>query len=78
MDKTYEKIAIFLPFLNSCFYNLRRLFLFSEYRQTHFPGAVCAKKEKNHGLIPLEKSQFFDFFNFLFSYSKKGFSPFLE
>ena len=45
MDKTYEKIAIFLPFLNSCFYNLRRLFLFSEYRQTHFPGAVCAKKE---------------------------------
>ena len=41
---------------------------------THFPGLYSLKKKKiqkwpilhqNHGLTPLEKSQFFDFLNFL-------------
>ena len=41
---------------------------------THFPGLYCLKNKKmekwpildqNHRLTPLEKSQFFDFLNFL-------------
>ena len=55
--------------------------MFLEYRETHFPGLFCRKKKmeklpifnKNHILTPLEKSQFFDFMNFLFLSSRKVF-----
>ena len=44
-----------------------------EYRKTDFPGRHCLKKrlknghffDKKHELNPLEKSQIFDYFNFL-------------
>ena len=47
--------------------------------------AILPKKKKlekwpfldqNHGLTPLEKCQFFDFLNFLFSDSRKAFFSF--
>ena len=49
-------------------------FFFLEYRETHFPGLFFLKYKngkianfyQNHGLTTLEKSQFFDFLNFLF------------
>ena len=64
----------FFDFLNFFFYGLERRFYVLEYCKTHFPGLYCLKKEmekwpffgQNHGLTPLEKSHFFDFFYFLF------------
>ena len=58
----------------SCFYSLERRFFVLEYHERHFPGLYCVKKkvekwpflERNHGLNPLEKCQFFDFLIFLF------------
>ena len=43
-------------------------------KKSHFPSLYCLKKklqkwpflDKNRGLTPLEKCQFFDFMNFLF------------
>ena len=64
---------------------LRKLFYFLEYleyRQTHFAGCFLQKIKtwknfkffyQNHGLTPLAKSQFFDFFNFLILRSKNVF-----
>ena len=64
----------FFNFWTCCFYSLERRFFVLEYRKTHFPGLYCLKKtmgkwpmfDQNHGLTPLEKSQFFDFLNLLF------------
>ena len=64
----------FLDFLNFFFYALERRFFVQEYCKTHFPGLYCKKKDmekwsffdQNHGLTPLEKSQFLDFLNFFF------------
>ena len=68
------KISIFPTFLTSCFYTLEIRFFVLEYHKTHFRGKYCIKKKvekwpflnQNHGLTSLEKSQFFDFLNFLF------------
>ena len=58
------------------------LFLFLKYSQTHFFLAYFAQNknmatfyifDQNHGLTPLEKSQFFDFFNFSFLQSSSHF-----
>ena len=65
----------FFDFLNVLFYRLDRRFFVLEHCKTPFPGLYCKKKkdmekwpfvEQNHGLTPLEKSQFFDFLNLLF------------
>ena len=63
----------FFDFLNFFFLSLERRFFVLKYRKRHLPYLYCLKKrklekrpffEQNHGLTPLEKSQFFDFFNF--------------
>ena len=64
----------FFDFSASCFYSIERRFFALEKRKTHFTGLDCFKKktekwpilDQNHGLTPLEKSQFSDFFNILF------------
>ena len=51
------------------FYSLKRRFFALEYRKRYFPGLYCPPKKveemaifkQNHGLTPLEKSQFFYF-----------------
>ena len=71
----------FFDFLNFFFYSLKRRFFVVEYRKRHFPVLYCLKKklekwpflDKNHGLTPLEKCRFFDFFNLLFLYPRKAF-----
>ena len=68
------KISIFWLFEPFCFYTVEKRFFVQEYRKRHFPGLYCLKKklekwpflDEKHGLTPLEKSQFFDFLNFLF------------
>ena len=63
-----------MTFSTSCFYSQERRFFVLEYQKTHFPALHYLKKEveewpildKHHGLTPLEKFQFFDFFNFFF------------
>ena len=70
----FGKKSIFRPFSTSCFYSLKTRFFLLEYRKIHFPILYCLKKKvekmailnHNHGLTPLEKSQFFDFSNFFF------------
>ena len=65
----------FSTFLTLFFWGLERRFFVLEYCKSHFPGLYCKKKkdmekwpffDQNHGLTPLEKSQFFDFLNFFF------------
>ena len=73
----------FFDFKTSCFYSLERLFFGLGYRHRHFPCLYCLKKklekwsflDKNHGLTPLKKCQFFDFLNLLFIYPRKAFFP---
>ena len=68
------KYPNFSIFLTSRFYSLESNFCFENIVK-HIFLAYFAKNEnrakfhisnQNHGLTPLEKSQFFDFFNFLF------------
>ena len=71
--KPWENIN-FSNFSTSTFYSLEKPFSVPEYRKTPYPGQDCLKKkkkywailDKNHGLTPLEKSQFLDFVTFLF------------
>ena len=71
--KPWENIN-FSNFSTSTFYTLEKPFSVPEYRKTPYPGQDCLKKkknywailDKNHGLTPLEKSQFLDFDTFLF------------
>ena len=64
----------FFNFLNLFFYSLERRFFVLEYRKGHFPMLYCRKKKmekwsfsgQHHGLLLLEKCQFFDFSNYLF------------
>ena len=64
----------FFDFFNFLFDTLERSFFVLEYRKRHFPGLSCLKKKLRKTAIfgpkpwvtPLEKYQFFDFFNFLF------------
>ena len=64
----------FSTFLTSCFYSLERRFFVLEYPIRDFHSLYLLKKklekwpflDQNHGLTPLEKCQFFDFFNILF------------
>ena len=71
----FGKISIFgLKFQTSCFYSLESCLFVLEYRKTFsYPVIPQEKKvvkwpilDQNHGLTPLEKSQFFDFSNFVF------------
>ena len=77
----FAKISIFRLFQLLVFIAIRRLFE-KEYHKTHFPDLDCLKKKKcknrqffdqNYGLTPLEKSQFFIFFNSLFLQHIKAF-----
>ena len=70
----FGKMSIFRLFWTSCFYSLERLFSVLDYRKRHCFGLYCLKKKKlekwpfldqNHGLTPLEKCQFLDFFELL-------------
>ena len=76
------KMAIFLTFLTSCFYNLEKRFFVLEYRKRQFSYLFYLKKKKlekwpffdqNHGLTPFEKCQIIDFLNFMFLYPRKAF-----
>ena len=71
----FPKIAIFSTFWTSCFYRLDGRLFVLEYRKTNFSCSIMIKKKKiekwpildqNHGLTPLQKSQFFHFLNLLF------------
>ena len=72
----------FVNFWTSCFYSLERRFCVLEYHERHFPGLYCLKNnlekwpflDQNHGLTPLEKCQFFDFFEFFYIAPKGDFS----
>ena len=65
----------------SCCSSLVRRFFVLECRKRHSPALYCLKiilekwpfLDQNHGLIALEKCQFFDFLNVLFLYSRKTF-----
>ena len=61
----------FSTFCTCFFYSLERRFFVLDYRKIHLPRLHCLKKKKlekwpfldqNLGLTPLEKCQFFDFF----------------
>ena len=73
--------SIFLTFSTFSFYSLQRYFFDLQYHKTHLTGLYCIKRknekwpivEQNRGLTPLKKGPFFDFFNFLFLYSRKIF-----
>ena len=77
----FRKMSIFRLFELLVFYSQERHFFVLEYRKTHFPGLYWLKKkslekslffDQNHGLTPLEKCQFFDFFKLLFFIAYKG------
>lgn len=77
MDYPLWKIPNLSTILTCFLTNLETRFFILEYGETHLFGLFCnclkqqqkKKKEKlppfhqDHGLIPLEKSQFFDYFN---------------
>ena len=77
----FGKISIFRLFELLFFCSLERRFFVLEYHRTHFPGLYWVQKklekwpflDQNHGLTPLEKCQFFDFFNFLFIQPRQAF-----
>ena len=81
MHKPLWKNPNISTFSTSCFYTLERRFYHLQYRKTpfsglkhiflpYFPENRNLEKlpifDQNHGQTPLKKSQFFDFFNFLF------------
>ena len=80
-DQNHGKMSIFLLFELLVFIALKGVFLVLEYYKRHFPGLYCLKKklkkwpflDENHGLTPLEKSQFFDYLNFFFLQPRKAF-----
>ena len=59
----------FFDFWTSCFHSVEKPFFVLEYRKRHFRALYCLKRklakwpflDQNHGLTPLEKCQFFDF-----------------
>ena len=71
----------FFEFLNFFFYGLERRFFLLEYFKTHFSVLCCPKRtmekwpffDQNHGLTPLDKSQFFALFELLVFIAQKGF-----
>ena len=73
MDNPFGKTSIFRRF-ELLVYGVESRFFVLEYCKTHFYCLYCLKKEfeecpflnQNHGLIPLEKFQVFDFLNFWF------------
>ena len=83
----FGKMSVFWTFETCCFYSLQRRFFVLEYLKRIFPGPYSEKKKKfekrpfldqNDGLTPSEKSQFFDFLNFLFLSPRKAFLSVLE
>ena len=65
----------FSTFLHPCFNCQDKRFSFLEYREIHFSGIFVPEikgwknftlVDQNHGLTPLEKSQFCQFLNSLF------------
>ena len=70
----FEKSQFFWLFEVVVFIAYKGVFYVLGYPKTHFSGLNCLKKkgeklpsfDQNHGLNPLEESQFFDFLNFLF------------
>ena len=72
--KSFGKISIFRLFQLLVFTALKGVFLFKNIVKHIFLACIAKNKnvqkwpilDINCGLTPLEKSQFFDFFNFLF------------
>ena len=74
--------SLFFDILNLFFYFLERRFLAQGYHKRHFSGQYCIKikkmekgsiLDKNHGLTPIKKSEFFDFLNMFFLKVRKAF-----
>ena len=72
----------FSTFLHPCFNCQDKHFSFLEYREIHFSGIFVPEikgwknftfVDQNHGLTPLEKSQFCQFLNSLFFFLTSGF-----
>ena len=72
----------FFDFLNFFFFWFRKAFFRFRILQNTFSWPILPKKKRdrkrlfldqNHGLTPLEKSQFFDFLNFVFLWARKAF-----
>ena len=78
----FEKMSIFRLFEPLVLIAQKGFFFVLQYRKRHFPCLYCLKKnnlekwpflDQNHGFTPLEKCQFFDFFNFFFLQPRNGF-----
>ena len=79
--ETFGNISIFRLFKRVVFLAQKDVFLVLEYRKEHFSGLSWEKRpflNQNHVLTPLEKSQVFDFLNFLLLWYRKSFFFFLE
>ena len=71
----------FATLFNRCFHSLERLVVFLEHHLRHFPGLLLPKRKRmkkfeifdqTHGLTPLEKYKFCDFFISMFSQSTQA------
>ena len=79
----FWKNANIWTFLTFCFLQYKKLFSFQNIVKHIFLSDFAKNKKmekfqifyQNHGLSPLEKSRFFDFFNFLILESEKAFFP---
>ena len=77
----FGKISILRLFELLVFIAKKGFFFVLEDRKGYFSVLHCLKKKKekwpfldqNHGLTPLQKGQFFDFFNFLFLLLRQAF-----
>ena len=77
----FRKISIFGLFQLRVFIAQKGVFSFQNIvKDIFFPYIIFKKKiekspifDQNHGLTPLEKSQFLDFFNFVFLQPRKAF-----
>ena len=76
----FEKMSIFRLVQLRVFIAQKAVFLFQNIVKDIFLAFIALKKklekrpflDKNHGLTPLEKSHFFDFFNFVFLQPRKA------
>ena len=81
MDKPLCKMSIFSTFLELHFSGLKSILFYPEYQKIFLSGFFGSKKknirkralflDKNHGLIPLQNVDFFDFFKTSLFRSKK-------
>ena len=80
LDQNHGEISIFRLFQLFVFIAQKGVFLLQNITKHIFLTQIVLKKrekwpilDQNHGLTPLDKSQFFDFFNFVFLSPRKAF-----